>query len=240
MVETTCDLTWLADTRKSNIPQIWVAGCSFALGFGVNNEQRYGQIVAESLRMEVSFLSILGSSIPWAADQILRSDIRKDDIVLWGLTNISRYVTFKNAIFVNVLPETFTMDVDPIKLATYSNETRQHVLDYYKNYQRGIDEWSTKDQKQMQSDLLHEDRLMQAVQSVHQVNNFCNKVGAKFIVFVHHLNLPEYQQFVIDRISSLDSYLDARDEIDKGTNGTHPGPLSHKRWAEDILKVLNK
>lgn len=240
MIKTNCNLIWLADERKSDAPQVWTAGCSFALGVGVDAHQRYGQIVAETLGMEVSFLSILGSSIPWAADQILRSDIRKGDIVIWGLTNISRYVTFKNNIFVNVLPETFTMNLKPIELATYSGETRQHVIDYYKNYQQGIDQWSDKDKKQMESDLLNEDRLMQAVQSIHQVNNFCNKVGAEFVVFIHHLNLPEFQQFVIDRISNLDSYLDARPEVDKGTNGTHPGPLSHKRWAEDILEVLGK
>jgi len=240
MIKTNCDLTWLADIRKSDNPQVWTAGCSFALGVGVDKKQRYGQIVAETLGLEVSFLSILGSSIPWAADQILRSDIQKDDIVLWGLTNISRYVTFKNNIFVNVLPETFTVDLDPIKLAIHTDETRQHVINYYKNYQQGINNWSDKDRRQMETNLLHEDRLMQAVQSVHQVNNFCNKIGARLVVFIHHLNLPEFQQFVIDRISTLTSYLDVGPQLDIGTTGAHPGPLSHKQWSEDILKVLGK
>lgn len=80
----------LIDTRKTADNQIWVAGCSYTVGFGVEHDQRYGHLLGQYLNKSVSYLAQGGSSISWAADQILRSDIRSGDIVVWGLTGISR------------------------------------------------------------------------------------------------------------------------------------------------------
>ena len=80
----------LVDTRKTVDSQIWVAGCSYTAGFGVEHDQRYGHRLGEYLNKPVSYLAQGGSSITWAADQILRSDIRSSDIIVWGLTGISR------------------------------------------------------------------------------------------------------------------------------------------------------
>lgn len=240
MITTKCDLLWLADKRKTDSPQVWVSGCSFADGHSVDKNQRYGQIVADSLGKEVSFLSILGASIPWSADQILRSDIRKGDIVIWGLTGISRYLTFKNNIFVNVLPETFRMVLDPIKMAQSDNEDREQVLNYYTYYQPGVDSWSDKERTEMEANLLSGDRLMQAVQGIHQVDNYCAKVGATLVIFLHELSIADFYDFVNERISDLESYLHIHNQIDKGNNGTHPGPNTHRLWADDILQFLKE
>lgn len=86
----------LADTRKTSQAQLWIAGCSITYGSGVNAEQRYGQLVANELDLSCSFLTRPGSSIGWAADQILRSDIRKEDIVIWGITATERLSFFIN------------------------------------------------------------------------------------------------------------------------------------------------
>ena len=77
--------------RVTDNPQIWSAGCSFTSAVGVENYQRYGQLIADHTKMPISFLARGGSSIRWSADQILRSDIRENDIVIWGLTNYSRF-----------------------------------------------------------------------------------------------------------------------------------------------------
>jgi hypothetical protein len=86
----------LSDVRKTDQPQLWVSGCSYTIGVGVQYNQRYGQLLADQLNLPVSFLSENGSSITWAADQILRSDLRENDILVWGLTSLPRINYFKN------------------------------------------------------------------------------------------------------------------------------------------------
>lgn len=80
----------LVDTRKSKDPQLWIVGCSISHGVGVGHFERYGYLLGGQLNLPVSFLTQPGSSIDWAADQILRSDICKDDIIVWGVTSENR------------------------------------------------------------------------------------------------------------------------------------------------------
>lgn len=84
----------LVDNRKTYDPQLWIAGCSTTYGIGVRKDQRYGNLLAKKLKKRASFLAYPGSSISWAADQILRSDIRKNDIVIWGLTLNNRFAYY--------------------------------------------------------------------------------------------------------------------------------------------------
>jgi hypothetical protein len=88
-------LLTLADTRKTDSSQLWIAGCSITHGEGVSENTRYGQLLAERLNTKVSFLTRPGSSIAWAADQILRSDIRPGDTVVWGITSHTRLTKFE-------------------------------------------------------------------------------------------------------------------------------------------------
>ena len=75
----------LADVRKTNDAQLWISGCSNSHATGVAESERYGQLIANELGKQVSFLTCPGSSIEWQADQIIRSDIQAGDIVIWGL-----------------------------------------------------------------------------------------------------------------------------------------------------------
>jgi len=86
----------LADSRKNAKNQLWIAGCSVSHGVGVELNQRYGQLLSVESNLPVSFLTEGGSSVIWAADQILRSDIQCDDIVVWGITSIPRTPLFNN------------------------------------------------------------------------------------------------------------------------------------------------
>ena len=81
----------LVDIRKTDSSQLWVCGCSITKGVGVTEDERYGQLLANFLGLPVSFLSCSGSSICWQADQLLRSDIRKGDTVVWGITSDNRF-----------------------------------------------------------------------------------------------------------------------------------------------------
>lgn len=84
----------LVEQRKISEAQLWIAGCSISHGVGVDSSQRYGQLLSQKLRLPCSFLTMPGSSISWAADQILRSDILPGDIVVWGITNSERTTLF--------------------------------------------------------------------------------------------------------------------------------------------------
>jgi len=84
----------LEDKRKTQEPQLWVVGCSVSIGIGVPENKRYGHLISNRLKMPVSYLARGSTSIMWASDQILRSDIRTGDIVIWGLTSWSRTAFF--------------------------------------------------------------------------------------------------------------------------------------------------
>lgn len=86
----------LVDTRKTWKRNLWISGCSISHGVGVEPNQRYGQLLANSLQLPVSWLTAPGSSIEWAADQILRSDIEKNDVVVWGLSSEYRACEWKD------------------------------------------------------------------------------------------------------------------------------------------------
>ncbi len=76
--------------RGNNEPHLWVSGCSTTFGVGVEIHERYANILAEKLNLSLCMLATPGASVAYAADQILRSDIRKDDLVILGITNHQR------------------------------------------------------------------------------------------------------------------------------------------------------
>lgn len=116
----------LADLRKTDNPQIWIAGCSISHGIGVTNEQRFGQLVANELNLEASFLTQPGSSIEWAADQILRSDIRRKDIVVWGLTHLNRFPVILDYKVENVGP--WNLDEHRSKFRTVEGFNEENMI----------------------------------------------------------------------------------------------------------------
>lgn len=88
----------LADERANHDPHLWIAGCSIANGFGVEPQKRFGHLVSQRLNLPVTWLTRNGTGIPWAADQILRSDLRPGDVVIWGLTSEFRYSLWSNGL----------------------------------------------------------------------------------------------------------------------------------------------
>jgi len=77
--------------RKTNKKQMWVAGCSTTFGAGVNKGEKYWEIIQQKLNLDVTLLANLGASNSWCRDQLLRCNINKDDIVVWGLTTTDRF-----------------------------------------------------------------------------------------------------------------------------------------------------
>lgn len=135
-----------AEARKSDDSQIWIAGCSISHGIGVVNHARYGELIARELNLSVSFLTAPGSSIRWASDQILRSDIRSGDIIFWGITSCHRFSCWSD------LDQKIVHTV----LGQYDNQKFLRTL-VNKQY------------------LASDQMIYESLISVHNVLNFCNK-----------------------------------------------------------------
>jgi hypothetical protein len=183
----------LNSIRDTDSPVLWVSGCSISYGIGVNTFEKYGELLSSSLNLPVTYLTKSGSSLKWQSDQILRSDIQKDDIVVWGLTQEVRTVKIKDG---KVLTEN-----DP--------EIR-----------------------------LDEHRLYDAVTEIYQVVNFCRKIQCQLVL------LPIISSEVLNLLLvHLDEYthLPYRTKpLDYGTDHLHPGPLTHKWYAEYAVNKILK
>ena len=198
----------LADFRKTEKSQLWCAGCSITYGTGVELRQRYINLISETSNNNMSCLAVPGGSISWTADQILRSDIRKNDIVIWGITTKERMAwCHQNKIY------NFT--------ATAYNE--------YKWLEKLIPKKILVNE---------ENALYQSLTHIHQVINFCDKIGAKLLLvglltnstdllYLH--NLPNFYQYY---------NKDNTDYADRGTDDLHPGPLQHQLYADAIVEQL--
>lgn len=198
----------LTACRASSNIQLWTAGCSYTYGMGVNPTESYPVLLSNMLKIPLSNLSQNGSSIPWAADQILRSDIRKGDIVIWGLTAKDR-INWGIADLHN-----------SINISSYS---------LYKNL-------NTRVPKKLLLD--PDNSLYQFLTHIHQVNNFCNKIGAKLllvglltapddVLYLH--SIPNFYYYYNDITFNL---------LDFGTDNLHPGPLQHQDYARAIYEQL--
>lgn len=205
----------LSDYRRSTKPQIWVAGCSISHGIGVEENERWGHIVGKSLGMPVSFLTHGGSSIEWAADQILRSDINPQDIVLWGITNTARFLHYSESglpehiyqNFFNNRPGTKTLNLDMIVDQSLIFKSINHVLQ--------VANFSKKAGAKFACGILlppstgNLETLLYGLSSIELLfvdRNLQSSGGLKF--------------------------------VDIGKDGLHPGPLQHQSYANDFLKLI--
>ena len=82
------------DVRQTESPQLWCAGCSITQGVGVTKKQRFANLLSNKLELPVSTLAQASTSIAWSADQILKSDIRSGDVLVWGITSPTRYMYY--------------------------------------------------------------------------------------------------------------------------------------------------
>jgi hypothetical protein len=219
------DLLWFADERKSANQQIWIVGCSYAYGKGVDKQERYGQIVADNFNLPVSFLASTGTSISWAANQILRSDIKEHDLIVWGLTGIHRYDSYKNYIEY------------PMNSVDQFTSVNNEVTDKRKKFE---DQLTEEDKDELVKRLFSEEQILMAVRSIFQVINFCKKVNAKLVIFLHTLSYSEAEQLLLKYLNQLDNVVHLSTQIDFGTDLKHPGPQTHKNWASEIIEFIKR
>ena len=204
----------LVDIRRCIGPQLWIAGCSISHGTGVSLNQRYGKLLSDNLNLECSFLTRPGAAIDWASDQIIRSDIRAGDTVIFGITTVERltYVNNKKLV-VGVTHSTYDSFPSVEKILPIHN-------------------------------LLTENTFYQHLLSIERVINFCNKVDANLVLAGILTNCnPNMLRFLKNKknfcqipyalnVNNLTQFADL------GSDNSHPGPLQHQLYANTILTHL--
>lgn len=212
--------------RKSLSTQIWIAGCSYAYGTGLENQSlRYGDLIGKKLKMPVTNLSLAGSSIDFSADQIIRSFLKKDDVIVWGLTGIGRYTWFFQNCFETILPS---------YIKTLTDDRKKFLTDMY----------------------LDDARFYLAQRHITQVQHVCEKVGCHLVLLYHEsLSLPDQispmkefltqfpgfidiNQLMLEKFGS--TVLDKKYNLDIGSDNMHPGKRTHSEWAQMIVDFVQK
>lgn len=203
----------LVDLRKSNKQQLWIAGDSISHGLGVEKHQRYGQLLADSLGLESNFLTRPASAIDWASDQILRSDIRENDIVIFGITFPQRITYVYNNRLLSITPNT-SYPFDP-KINAIVSENM----------------------------LLNENTFYNHQLSIERAINFCNKINAKLLLIglMNDINLLRYLYNKKNFFNYPHEFTKScsRKFVDYGADNHHPGVIQHQLYKDFILQKLN-
>lgn len=202
-------MTRLQDQRKRQGRQIWTAGCSISNGAGVTLDQRYGNLIAKKMGLEVSFLTRNGSSILWAADQLLRSDLRSGDIVFWGITSIGR-------------------------LTYYKESERQTVTGGIHNWEDHKDHLKMFIKKEF---LVSDISIYQSVSAVMQVVNFCDKMDVQLVLGGMLRGIEHYVKHLPCFVPLAGLHGRALEDmfLDIGDDDIHPGPVTHQWYADQFL-----
>lgn len=206
----------LVDERRSDNNQLWACGCSYTVGYGVDENERYGYLLGQKLGLPVSFLAKSGASIPWTADQILRSDIRPGDTLVWGLTGINRKTIMSN-----------------------DGSLKTVTVNYYDQNRREMEDLFTFDYLTNETN-----NIYNHIRSIEQVIAFCNRNNVKLLLaglLVNIETLPyltQYDNFIqLFGVNGLE--LD-QIFLDVGSDNEHAGPITHNWYAEEMYKALTK
>ena len=202
----------LVDTRRGTAKQLWVAGDSFTAGIPwVSPNETYSYILGKHLNLPVSVLAKGGSSISWAADQILRSDIHADDIVVLMLTGVHRFPYYDGKLN-HIYGRTWDLDPKFNKIINKRILIDPHTL--YLAY-RSIEQ------------LVHDARkvgyklIITKTQLDHPEHEF------------EILNYLSQFKFFVHNYRSADDPM-----IDYSNDNEHPGPKQHQHYANVILEYL--
>ena len=203
----------LLKQRTSDNPVLWTLGCSVTQGVGVKYDERWGSIVSADLGMPEVSLSLSGVSNTWCADQILRSDVKSGDVVVWGLTDVSR-VEYATNWQLHAVPVTGYSKL-PTQLQHYN-------LDYFDSQTKFVSVIRSILQVKSYCEKIGADLYLANLLDSTWLNSVFNK-------------LPTYVDFCIKN-----TYNDSMVFLDLGSDNDHPGPRQHQEYASQILKLIKE
>jgi hypothetical protein len=225
--------------------RLWAVGDSFTSGVGVEQDQRWGVLLAQQLEMSVSFLAHPGGSIDWQARQILSADLVAGDIVCWLMPSINRYEFTNNFVVdpnhfeffnlgayeekTNWVP-TFLLDRSLIKKVF---PVLHDVADYKENLH-----WFVRHQFPYQI-------IVEHLHWIKQAQHRCTEIGAKLYVLTQKVMGDDCQEGIFDFYlrQLIPNYLGKfdygySDFPDLGDDQVHPGPYTHQLYATKFCQVI--
>lgn len=203
----------LLKQRASDNPILWTLGCSVTYGEGVKYNERWGSVLSDELGMPEISLSLSGVSNTWCADQILRSDVRSGDIVVWGLTDISRVDYAKN----------WNLHAVPVTGYSKLPANLQHYnLDYFDSQTKFVSTLKSILQVKNYCEKIGANLYLANLLDSTWLNSIFNK-------------LPTYIDFC-----SKSTYNESLVFLDLGSDNDHPGPKQHQYYAEQILNLIKE
>jgi hypothetical protein len=229
--------------RQTDGPQVWMVGCSFTNGHGLADRNlRFGQLFADTLGLPVSFLTMNGASNQWIADQILKADIRENDIVFCGLTGVAR-----STIYTEEKPWPITIN----------------MLDKQQPYYRSLIVNNNKiaPMRRMITEefLLSDHSFFESINHIEQIKNYLQMINVKHLIgYFADLDFPylDHMGRMMHYIVSQDTpnmfvirpeypWVDIITRSPEDTNNDntpvhHPGPNQHQVYANDLLAIYNK
>ena len=196
----------LRDARKTDSKQLWAVGCSFTSAEGVSDDKRWPALLANKLNLPLSVLAQGGSSVAWQANQILRSDIRKGDTVVWGITGTARFRYRENSSTVSHLG---------------SNFWKGEATDFINKKLLVTDHWVWIAMEDIEAVLAHQriigyDLILTQFPinlQQHEQLMLLYLSGSKFFTHIY-------------------KHSDGYNFLDLGTDNQHPGPKQHESYAD--------
>ena len=207
--------------RQTDQNQLWVAGCSFSSATGVSKTENYGYLLGKHLDMPVTNIAKGGTDISWSADQILRSNIIAGDIVVWGITHWERFYHVHEGELHFIRPGWPPRPKENLKLSKQLHFSRY--------------------------ELFSENNLHRQLCSILQVENYCKKIGATLKCYNMFPGNSALDRFLFNKpynvirhfIPNFNDTPGLHEEfLDLGTNNMHPGPLTHQKYAKELLDSL--
>jgi hypothetical protein len=199
--------------RQSDDKTLWISGCSITYGVGVSWDQRYAALLEEKLKLPTILLAQPSSSIAWQADQLLQSDIRQGDLVVWGLTSFNR---------INYA------DGTNWKTGTISNylelpKSKQYwSIDYFNSATQSIP---------CIKNILQVMNFCQKIGAKLYLINLLEPTWVDFILSQEETYLDLTEPFDLEGRQMF---------LDLGTDNHHPGPKHHKKYADAIFNFIKE
>jgi len=206
----------LVKQRTTEDPVLWTVGCSVTYGCGVDYAERWGSILSQQLDMPEVSLSKPGSSYHFHTDQILRSDIRSGDIVVWGLTEMSRFEYAKN------------WELDSGTIREYTNlptYLQYYTLDYFDSQTKFV---------------LAMKNILQVINYCKKINVKLYIINLMDVTYFKTIfsKMPNYIDCASVKI--YDGHHNPLYFIDWGTDNGHPGPKQHREYAEKLINLIKE
>ena len=159
--------------------------------------------------MPAVFLATTNSGLDWQVDQLIRSDIKENDIVIWGGSF-------------------------PISFSWFIDSKLYNIWPYWNEF---IDDEQFHSKKELLSTMLEdESRIKLSIRHMAQVISFCKKLKVKLVIAYYPID-REVQEFK-DFVKTTPYYLELPKVVDLAADRSHPGPITHALYAKRIQEYI--